>query len=58
MEEKKMVMIPKELFDRLCSVLYDFRTSTDVEGEDGYMTDGEWLDVLYDLCCELEKEGH
>ena len=40
----------EELYDELCRTLTDFETATDD------MSDGEWLDVFYDLCVKIQNE--
>lgn len=45
-----------QLYDELCKTLTDFENATDDSNDEGYLSDGEWLDVLYDLCVKLQRE--
>ena len=48
--------VSEELYDELCRTLMDFENSTDDETDDEWMSDGEWLDVFYDLCVKMQNE--
>ena len=50
-----MKQLPEELYDELCRVLTDFENATDDDRDDDYLSDGEWLDVFYDLCVKLQR---
>lgn len=45
MREYKM---SEEMYDKICAALTDFE-------EDEELSDGEWLDVFYDLLCEIQR---
>ena len=51
----RMKMLPETMYDKLCATLTDFENSTDDDTDPEWMSDGEWLDVLYDLCVELQN---
>lgn len=46
----------EELYDELCRTLTDFENSADDYTEEGYLSDGEWLDIFYDLCVKIQRE--
>lgn len=46
---------PTNLYDELCSTLTDFENCEDNDTEDGYLSDGEWLDIFYNLCVKLQR---
>ena len=48
--------ISEKLYDKLSKTLTDFENSTDDTDDDEYLSDGEWLDVFYSLCCEMQNE--
>ena len=52
---KLMKCIPNDIYLELCTVLYEFQNGTDNECEEGYLSDGEWLDVFYLFCVKLQK---
>lgn len=37
-------------------MLTDFENATDDAGSEDYLSDGEWLDVFYDLCVKISRE--
>lgn len=43
--------ISNETYDDFCKTLTDFENSSDDN-----MSDGEWLDVLYEMCVKLQNE--
>lgn len=45
----------EELYDELSRVLTDFENSTDDDNDEEWMSDGEWLDVFYELCVKLQN---
>lgn len=47
--------IPDETYDELCRTLTDFENATDDETDEEWMSDGEWLDVFYELCVEIQR---
>lgn len=50
--------ISEELYDELCATLTDFENSNSGREDysSGYISDGEWLDVFYDLCVKMQNE--
>ena len=50
--------ISEELYDELCATLTDFENSNPGREDysSGYISDGEWLDVFYDLCVKMQNE--
>lgn len=51
-----MRQLSEEMYNELCRVLTDFENATDNTDEEGYLSDGEWLDVFYELCVKLQRE--
>lgn len=51
-----MKYISEEMYDELSRTLTDFETATDDDTDDEWLSDGEWLDVFYELCCKLQNE--
>ena len=48
--------VSEETYDDLCRRLTEFENSTDDPSDDGYLSDGEWLDYFYDMLVKLQKE--
>ena len=53
--EERMMKLPQNLYDELCQTLTDFENSTVDENDPGWMSDGEWLDVFYDLVVKIQN---
>ena len=51
----RMKMLPETMYDKLCVTLADFENATDDDTDSEWMSDGEWLDVFYELCVELQN---
>lgn len=51
-----MKKLSEELYDELCKTLTDFETAPTDDLEDGWLSDGEWLDTFYYLCVKLQRE--
>lgn len=51
-----MKQLSEELYDELCATLIDFETAPTEDTEDGWLSDGEWLDTFYYLCVKLQRE--
>ena len=51
-----MEQLSEELYDELCATLIDFETAPTEDTEEGWLSDGEWLDVFYNLCVKLQRE--
>ena len=47
--------ILEEMYDELCAVLTDFENATDDDTDENWLSDGEWLDVFYELCCKIQN---
>lgn len=47
--------LSEELYDELCNVLTDFKNATDDDENPDWLSDGEWLDVFYDLCVKMQN---
>lgn len=45
----------EEIYDKLCRTLTDFKNATDDDTDPEWMSDGEWLDVFYELCVEIQN---
>ena len=46
----------EELYDELCGTLTDFENATDDDTDNDWLSDGEWLDIFYDLCVKMQRE--
>ena len=46
----------EETYDLLCKTLTDFENATDDDTDPEWLSDGEWLDVFYDLCVKMQRE--
>ena len=53
---KREYSLSEELYDKLSRTLTEFENATDDERDEEYMSDGEWLDVFYDLCVKIQRE--
>ena len=51
----RMKMLPETMYDKLCATLTDFENATDDDSDLDYLSDGEWLDMFYNLCVELQN---
>ena len=51
-----MKQLSDDLYDELCKTLTEFENSTDDDTDDDWLSDGEWLDVFYELCVKLQRE--
>lgn len=51
-----MRQLPDSMYDELCITLTQFGNSTDNEMDEDYLSDGEWLDVFYRLCVEIQTQ--
>lgn len=47
------VEIPKEMYDRIYKLVREFDSSTDDPGDEDYLSDGEWLDLFFNMCLEI-----
>jgi len=45
----------EEMYDKLCRTLTDFENATDDDSDPEWMSDGEWLDVFYGLCVDIQN---
>ena len=45
----------EEMYDELCRTLTDFENATDDYTDPDYLSDGEWLDVFYALCVQIQN---
>ena len=48
-----MMQLPECVYDEICKTLTDFENAPTDDNEDGWMSDGEWLDVFYALMIEI-----
>ena len=44
------------MYDELCRTLADFESATDDPSSEDYLSDGEWLDIFYNLCVRIQRE--
>lgn len=51
-----MRQMPESMYDELCKTLTDFENATDDDTDEEWMSDGEWLDVFYRLCVEIQNQ--
>lgn len=42
-------------YEELCATLTQFENSTDDPDDKEYLSDGEWLDIFYDLCVKIRN---
>lgn len=55
MNEERMMMLPESMYDKLCRVMTDFENAPTDDLEDGWLSDGEWLDTFYELCHRIQN---
>jgi len=55
-KEIDMKQLNETTYDELCKTLTDFENATDDTDDEDYLSDGEWLDVFYDLCVKIQRE--
>ena len=57
--EEKMMQLPESIYDELCRTLTDFERDanddTPIEQREYFLSDGEWLDVFYDLAVKIQN---
>ena len=53
--EDRMMAFPETMYDELCKTLTDFENATDDDTNPEWLSDGEWLDVFYNLCVKLQN---
>ena len=51
-----MRQLPDSMYDQLCMTLTEFENATDDDSDDEWLSDGEWLDVFYQLCVEIQNQ--
>lgn len=51
-----MKQLSETTYDELCKTLTDFENATDDTNDEDYLSDGEWLDIFYDLCVKMQRE--
>lgn len=52
---ERMMQLPESMYDEMCKTLTDFENAPNYNNEDGYMSDGEWLDVFYALVVKIQN---
>ena len=50
---ERMMQLPECVYDEICKTLTDFENALTDDNEDGWMSDGDWLDVFYALMIEI-----
>lgn len=45
------------LYNKLLQTIKDFETATTDCDDADYLSDGEWLDVFYNLCLKIRNEA-
>jgi len=53
--ENRIIKFPETMYNELCKTLTEFENSTDNETDEEWLSDGEWLDVFYELCVKLQN---
>jgi hypothetical protein len=53
--EERMMQLPESMYDKMCKTLTDFENAPHNVYEDGWLSDGEWLDVFYDLVVKIQN---
>lgn len=51
-----MRQLPDSMYDQLCMTLTEFENATDDDSDEEWLSDGEWLDVFYQLCVEIQNQ--
>lgn len=52
---ERMMQLPGSMYDEVCATLTDFENAPTDDNEDGWMSDGEWLDVFYALVVKIQN---
>lgn len=47
--------IPESKYYELCQTIAEFHEAPNNDTDPDYLSDGEWLDVFYELCVKLKK---
>lgn len=55
MDEPKY-LLSETTYDELSRTLTDFENADDDPCSEDYLSDGEWLDIFYRLCCKMQSE--
>lgn len=48
--------VPESMYYELCKTIAEFKEAPANDWEEGWASDGEWLDVFYELCVKLKTE--
>lgn len=51
-----MLVMSDELYDEIVETLMNFENATDDDTDPEWLSDGEWLDVFYNLLIKIEEE--
>lgn len=51
-----MRQLPDSMYDQLCMTLTEFENAPENDSDDEWLSDGEWLDVFYQLCVEIQNQ--
>ena len=43
------------IYNELQQTITDFKAAPDNDCEEGWLSDGEWLDVFYELCVKIQN---
>ena len=49
-------ILSEAIYDEMCGLLTQFENATDDYTEEGYLSDGEWLDLFYEMCVRIQKD--
>lgn len=52
-----MRQISDEVYNELIDAIHGIEEPMDYDNHDNYMSDGEWLDVLYDIAIKIIDEN-
>ena len=55
MNEERMMMLPESMYDELCKTLTDMENATTDDTDPEWLSDGQWLDVFYNLCVKIQN---
>ncbi len=50
-----MKQLSEELYDELCATLTDMENATTDDTDPDWRSDGQWLDVFYNLCVKIQN---
>ena len=49
------INIPRTIYDELCKTITNFKNAPEDDHDENWLSDGEWLDIFYDLCVKIKN---